>query len=130
MKYGWAILVVLAAIGALAYFGVLETEIEQRCSITGMICEDPLITEDEIRFTLRNNVGADMKNITVTPDPSICGFQEQTTELLHAQERIEYTFTCAEGTIPRLANIDMEITYYRGNEPTKRTLAGNIRGTI
>ena len=37
MTYGWAILVVLVAIGALAYFGVLSPDrfLPERCTGTG-----------------------------------------------------------------------------------------------
>ena len=45
MTYGWAILVVLVAIGALAYFGVLSPEkfLPEKCVIatgSGIFCDD------------------------------------------------------------------------------------------
>jgi len=43
MTYGWAILVVLAAIGALSYFGVLKPQQflpEQCVLVPGMACLD------------------------------------------------------------------------------------------
>jgi len=43
MTYGWAILVVLAAIGALAYFGVLSPDrfLPEKCTLpSGIACLD------------------------------------------------------------------------------------------
>ena len=66
MTYGWAILVVLAAIGALAYFGVLSPDkfMPSKCLVTGgFSCVEYKITTTEVRFYLQNNLGADA-NVT------------------------------------------------------------------
>lgn len=61
MTYGWAILVVIAAIAALAYFGVLDPArmLPERCQSTaGMDCVDKAqISSTSITIALRNNVG-------------------------------------------------------------------------
>lgn len=61
MTYGWAILVVIAAIAALAYFGVLDPArlLPERCqSSAGMDCIDKAsIRTDGLTFALRNNIG-------------------------------------------------------------------------
>ena len=62
MTYGWAILVVIAAIAALAYFGVLDPArlLPERCQFpAGMDCIDKASvdgTADTITVALRNNV--------------------------------------------------------------------------
>jgi hypothetical protein len=74
MTYGWAILVVLIAIGALAYFGVLNPGrfLPSSCTITpGVSCEDFVVnyvdgTNDAITVTLRNGMGDDLTSATVT----------------------------------------------------------------
>ena len=69
MTYGWAILVVIAAIAALAYFGVLDPAnlLPERCQFpAGMDCIDKAAvdaSDDDVTFALRNNIGADV-NIT------------------------------------------------------------------
>ncbi len=71
MTYGWAILVVLVAIGALAYFGVLSPDkfLPERCTGTsGMDCLDKAsITADDtngvVKFAFKNNLG---QNINIT----------------------------------------------------------------
>src|SRR3989338_6386745 len=68
MTYGWAILVVLVVIGALAYFGVLnpETLLPERCELQqGLYCKDHQIkagidaagTAGRINLNLQNGMG-------------------------------------------------------------------------
>ena len=63
MTYGWAILVVLVAIGALAYFGVLSPDkfLPERCTgPSGMACLDKASISDTtgtVKFAIRNNLG-------------------------------------------------------------------------
>ena len=77
MTYGWAILVVIAAIAALAYFGVLDPArlLPERCQSTaGMDCVDKasiLDASEVITVALRNNVGFDVTITGVTA--SACG---------------------------------------------------------
>ncbi len=72
MTYGWAILVVLVAIGALAYFGVLSPDqfLPERCQGTsGLDCLDKAsISSDAntVSFAMKNNVGFRI-NITHAP---------------------------------------------------------------
>lgn len=68
MTYGWAILVVLVVIGALAYFGVLNPQnlLPERCELQqGFYCKDYRVvavtgTTDWINFTFQNGRGTGM----------------------------------------------------------------------
>jgi len=69
MTYGWAILVVLVVIGALAYFGVMkpETSLPERCELQqGFYCDDHRIVDladagvDYIQFNFQNGRGTGM----------------------------------------------------------------------
>ena len=63
MTYGWAILVVLAAIGALAYFGVLSPSkhIPESCIFQqGIACVDFKVTETEVTLYLQNGYAQDI----------------------------------------------------------------------
>jgi hypothetical protein len=66
MTYGWAILVVLAAIGALSYFGVLNPSkfTPDSClGTSGVSCAGkPIINMTTIKFTMVNGLG-----YTLTP---------------------------------------------------------------
>ena len=63
MTYGWAILVVLVVIGALAYFGVLSpsTLLPEKCTFPVSIsCTDHQVLGTQITFILQNGAGRDM----------------------------------------------------------------------
>lgn len=60
MTYGWAILVVLAAIAALAYFGVLSPEkfLPEKCVLSpGLACVSHKITADSAVLVISNGLG-------------------------------------------------------------------------
>jgi hypothetical protein len=71
MTYGWAILVVLAAIAALAYFGVLSPQnlLPERTTFTAPLpnVDTALVTASngEVQVAFRNNVGVPI-NIDTT----------------------------------------------------------------
>jgi hypothetical protein len=70
MTYGWAILVVLVAIGALAYFGVLNPAkfLPSSCIITpGISCEDHLVKADgTASIIIRNGMGVTLNNLNMS----------------------------------------------------------------
>jgi hypothetical protein len=72
MTYGWAILVVLAAIGALSYFGVLDPArfTPDTCmASSGFSCDGkPIATPTSVAFTVTNGIGYD-----ISLDNSILG---------------------------------------------------------
>ncbi len=68
MTYGWAILVVLVVIGALAYFGVLSPDnlLPEKCTLPIMLnCRDHVVQEkgasDKIMVNIQNGAGKDIK---------------------------------------------------------------------
>lgn len=68
MTYGWAILVVLIAIAALAYFGVLNPSkfLPNSCTIApGIGCDEFKIETASAQLLLRNGMGRDLYNVTV-----------------------------------------------------------------
>ncbi len=77
MTYGWAILVVLAAIGALAYFGVLSPKnlLPSSCTVgAGFGCSNAKATADTLTLSMRQNLGEDLDyfNLTVIGDGTTC----------------------------------------------------------
>jgi hypothetical protein len=64
MTYGWALLVVLVAIGALAFFGVLNPArfLPETCTITpGISCNDFIVTNaDGVTIVIQNGMGKDL----------------------------------------------------------------------
>ena len=73
MTYGWAILVVLAAIGALAYFGVLSPDrfLPSKCTVAGgFSCTEYKVdgTAGTVSLRIQNNLGRDIASANVTLD--------------------------------------------------------------
>lgn len=69
MTYGWAILVVLAAVAALAYFGVLNPDrfLPEKCTLpSGVACLDSAGTTSSVVMSIQNAGGFDMSNVNVT----------------------------------------------------------------
>ncbi len=68
MTYGWALLVVLAAIAALAYFGVLSPDrfLPEKCFLpSGTPCLDSTLTATTATMIIQNSLGFSLSNITV-----------------------------------------------------------------
>lgn len=69
MTYGWAILVVLAAIAALAYFGVLSPDrfLPEKCTLpSGVACLDFTGTSSTVTLMIQNSAGFDMNTVVVS----------------------------------------------------------------
>ena len=77
MTYGWAILVVLAAIAALAYFGVLSPDrfLPEKCTLpSGVACLDFTGTNSQVDLVIQNSAGFDMQNVAVYVNSSTASF--------------------------------------------------------
>ncbi len=73
MTYGWALLVVLIAIGALAFFGVLNPSrfLPQQCVLgPGLACADFKVTsvDQKVQITVQNGLGEDLKQFQIYVD--------------------------------------------------------------
>ncbi len=73
MTYGWAILVVLVVIGALAYFGVLSpsTLLPEKCTFPVSVnCVDHSVSGSAVTLIMLNGAGRDMaiRGVTATSD--------------------------------------------------------------
>ncbi len=68
MTYGWAILVVLVAVGALAYFGVLSPDkfLPAKCTLqSGIACLDHTATASGVDVVIQNSLGYDLGSVSV-----------------------------------------------------------------
>ncbi|RLE43123.1 hypothetical protein DRJ48_01790 [Candidatus Woesearchaeota archaeon] len=86
MTYGWAILVVLAAIGALAYFGVLSPArfLPERCTgPAGMDCLEKASIDasaDTVSWAIKNNLGHGINITNILDNPDETGNCDTITE--------------------------------------------------
>lgn len=95
MTYGWAILVVLAAVAALAYFGVLSPDrfMPEKCTLpSGTACLDFSASTTSAQIVIQNAAGFDMDqvNISLTGDME-ASCEPNSTTLTNGQKN---TFTC------------------------------------
>jgi hypothetical protein len=97
MTYGWAILVVLAAIAALAYFGVLSPDrfLPEKCTLpSGTACLDfKYDTTNGITLIIQNSAGFDMSGVGVGVD-GCAGNQTTGPTSLTDGEKATYTLGC------------------------------------
>ena len=151
--YGWAFIILLIAIGALTYFGVVRPEIflPDKCNFeAGMSCMDYTAdsTNDEVKAVLSNNFGKTIKIIGVevecrgTPQAALCtcgsgvddlcniNFEvdppNDDKQLWRISEPREFKVTIddlEEGERPKVKII---ITYEFANEYFEKTIGGEI----
>src|SRR3989338_7083429 len=124
MTYGWAILVVLIAIGALAYFGVLNPArfLQSSCTLfPGVACQSFKVGVSSADFVLQNGVGqaVTLLNITIsTPSQGSCtNATSGTGTTLSDGETEKVTITCASGTFGSPGErykADLNISYAEG----------------
>ena len=95
MTYGWAILVVLVAVGALAYFGVLSPDkfLPAKCTLqSGIGCIDHKVTQTTVAAVLQNSLGFDLSSVVVKVGS--CGQDSISKPTLANGEKGTYTITC------------------------------------
>lgn len=96
MTYGWAILVVLVAIGALAYFGVLSPDkfLPAKCTLqSGIACVDHKATATSLAITVRNSLGYDV-TVDAVKAQQCTALGSQGTLVNGASSPTTYTLTC------------------------------------
>jgi len=131
MTYGWAILVVLIAIGALAYFGVLNPErfLPEKCLIasgSGLFCDDyNAVSGAGITIRIKNIL---TESVTVTDvvvtDPSItCTFAGSV--VVTADDTADFLAACIGLTAGQKIKGDITIEYSKAGG-LARTTSGNL----
>ncbi|NOZ80708.1 MAG: hypothetical protein GXP63_03460 [DPANN group archaeon] len=112
MTYGWAILVVLAAIGALAYFGVLSPDrfLPERCTgPAGMDCLEKASIDSNantISFASKNNLGNSINITAVNVSSSDCTLSSATVTV----DSTTYTIPAQAAPVTNAQNFVVEVT--------------------
>ena len=71
MTYGWAILIIMMAIGALAYFGVFKNTLPDKCNFNNnLYCQDAIIKSAfrDVNASIINGMGQTIYNVKAEPD--------------------------------------------------------------
>jgi len=105
MTYGWAILVVLVAIGALAYFGVLSPQqyLPDKCTIStgsGLYCDEftTSASADTVTVRVQNILTESAWVDSITLDTPSCSFATADTQIV-ADSTTDFVLSCGVGTL-------------------------------
>ena len=134
MTYGWAILVVLAAIAALAYFGVLSPAkfLPEKCILEpGFLCEGHKVETNKVTLIISNTVEG--RNIIV--NSIIVGSCSGTfnTELVGGGSSSNFPITgrdCNNGAVKERYKGDITIGYTEKNTNLTKTMYGNLNSKV
>ena len=130
MTYGWAILVVLVAIGALAYFGVLSPDklLPSKCTLqSGIACLDFRVASGQIQISIQNGLGYDMSAITVAT--ALCGTSSSPATIANG-EKGTYTVTCGSALSGSKYNGELNVTYTLSDTGLSHINRGSIVSKI
>ena len=128
MTYGWAILVVLAAIAALAYFGVLNPErfLPNKCTLpSGIACLDFTVEDTgAIQVAVQNSLGFEMRDMQATLTTLNCS--SQTVNLTNGG-KVTFAFTgCDIGQSGSKVNAVLNVGYTNADTGLVHTAAGTL----
>ncbi|MBS3097209.1 hypothetical protein J4209_00270 [Candidatus Woesearchaeota archaeon] len=130
MTYGWAILVVIAAVAALAYFGVLSPDkfLPTKCTLApGLACIGHKVEASQATLVLSNGMGKDLTINTI--DVAGCSG----TVNLNIENGAQNTFTitgCSNGALKSRFSGDIVITYLEKDTLLNKTHYGSITARI
>jgi hypothetical protein len=130
MTYGWAILVVLVAIGALAYFGVLSPDrfLPSKCTLQpGIACLDHKVTPADVTARLTNSLGFDINTITVAAGN--CGTSSTPATLANGASGT-YTITCGAAITGSKYNEQLNVSYTVTESGISHNNVGQITSRI
>lgn len=141
MTYGWAILVVLIAIGALVYFGVISPErfVQDNCTLTPPLSCSNLgdfaafdLAANNVRVTTNNGVGSTItvQSATLTEtDNDVCTRLDAVTTIADGSSA-EFRFTCNDITAATTAGTrfrgDLRIVYSITGSAYNQTSNGRV----
>ncbi len=131
MTYGWAILVVLAAIAALAYFGVLSPEkfLGEKCIVDpGLACISNKVEPTKITLVIAQNKG---KTITVNSIAvASCSSTFSTTMTSGTDATFVIGGACNNGVLKDRFKGEITIGYTESQTNLTKTAYGNINANI
>ncbi len=136
--YGWAFIVILVMIGALAYFGVLNPgrALPSRCLVeAGFSCKDFIIRSDQVEILLVNKKGEGLtlyNDMTITsdagdPDEATCtvsgGLADQVINITCPNAN----FTNALGD---KVKVEFSINYTLSKGTYRQAFSGEVFGPV
>jgi len=133
MTYGWAILAVLLAVGALAYFGVLNPDrfFPNKCVLPkGITCLDYNVETYRVILVLQNNLGETITidKVNVSANNQECSDEQSIT--LNNHDKVIYTMTpCNNGASSQKFDGVISIVYTPEDKLT-HSISGTLKATV
>ncbi len=134
--YGWAFLVILVMIGALAYFGVLDPNkyLPEKCILTtGLDCVDSQLTSSNVRLKITNNMGAPLSSVNLNLIDSSNGIIACTPASGSINTGATQEFTCTNAiTTPQGNKVKykMNLTYTKSGSTYQKSAYGELFLTV
>ena len=143
--YGWAFLIILVMIGALAYFGVLnpQTSVADRCiAPPGFNCENYQLNTESQKIMLRNNQGITINlvndsSMRITKEDNYANCTASKIQNIQTGDLLEITCSGNSQNInPRegeKAKFDLSFKYYKTdsgigfNKPAKIQVVSSVQ---
>ena len=126
MTYGWAILVVLAAIAALAYFGVLSPEkfLPEKCLLeTGFTCISSKVETSQSTIVLTNAYG----KTVIIDNIKIGDCSASFSNTLSSEEQGTFVVTgCSNGDVKDIFKGEVVLKYTEKQTNLTKTAYGTI----
>ncbi len=134
MTYGWAILVVLAAVGILAYFGVLSPDmfLPQKCYLpAGITCLDYEVGSSRVNLVLQNNFGETIiiNRIDVAKKSGSSCSNTDPIDLQNNEKLLFVIINCNNGGIGEKFDGDINVTYTK-ESGLQHLMKGNVYAKI
>lgn len=136
MTYGWAILVVLVAIGALAYFGVLRPErlLPEKCVIatgSGLYCDEFSAAGTVLTLRLKNMLpdAVTISSVGFTATGETCTTNSSTGMTIASDGTYDILVTCGTFASGDKVKGDLTITFSKTGGLSKTT-SGQIVTTV
>ena len=131
MTYGWAILVVLAAIAALAYFGVLSPEkfLPEKCILQpGIACVSHKVEPSKITLVISNGLG---RTITINSIAlGSCSSNFNNSMLSGTDNTFVIGGSCNNGAQKEKFKADITLGYTEKDTNLTKTAFGNLNSKI
>ena len=133
LSYGWAIIAVLAAIAALAYFGILDPGkfIPEKCVLpAGMSCLDYRVESYRVILVLQNAQGdaITVDEVGVSSNGQKCQFNE--TTIINNNEKAIFTIEqCDNGPIGKKFDGTLSVIYAIEGQ-LKHKIVGELKAKI
>ncbi len=132
MTYGWAMLALTAAIGALAYFGVLNPskfipEVCQFSTTTGMACIDFNVDTDSAHLLIENAGGRKIHLYNITMNDCSGDFN---IDMNDGERRLFNITGCSFGKKGKKMKSDITITYQLAEGTLVKSTKGKVVAKI